>query len=228
MLRQHIKQAFRQNLKPGIALQTIAILLVLCYYYVPDSSAVFGVFAALKSEYGIRYTIVSTAISGGLLPFLYLLLSGQIRHHRIAQLGFYLIVWAFMGFTVEYLYYYQGLWFGLNNDAMTLTKKVLFDQFVYTAFFAAPFLALIFLWKEQDFSFRRWQQALSRHTFTVQIPANLISNWFVWIPACAAVYAMPQPLQVPLFNIVVCFWVLMLAVLNQGDQSSKGEDNPTP
>ena len=217
VLLQTIQNAFRQNLKPAFALQTLALAIVLLYYLVPATAPAFAFFADLKTSYGMRYTIVSTALFGGLLPFLYLWFAGRITRRPMAQFVFYILIWAWQGASVDLLYSYQGEWFGQGNDAVTLAKKVAFDQFIYSAFYAAPFLALMFMWKEHDFSFARWQRALNKKVFTLQIPANVISNWSVWIPSVTAIYAMPAPLQVPLFNIVLCFWVLMLAVLNKGE-----------
>lgn len=221
MLLQHIQQAFKQNLKPGLVLQALAILLVLCYYFVPACKPLFNVFGDLKSQYGLGYTMVSTALFGGFLPFLYLLLAGKIERKLFAQLSFYIALWAYQGITVDLLYQQQGHWFGYGTDALTLAKKVAIDQFIYSALYAAPFLSLAFIWKECDFSFSRWRRSLNREVFAVKIPATVVSNWFVWIPSVTAIYAMPEPLQIPLFNIVLCFWVLMLAVLNKGETNAE-------
>jgi hypothetical protein len=56
---------------------------------------------------------------------------------------------------------------------------------------------------------------MDRKFFCVKIPTVVLSNWLVWIPAVSVVYAMPAELQIPLFNLVLCFWVLLLAVLNK-------------
>ncbi|GGA68589.1 hypothetical protein GCM10011369_07790 [Neiella marina] len=215
MLLSMIKAAFLQNIKPAIALQSLAAALVLCYYFVPATLPVFDFFADLKAQYGIGYAMVSTAFFGGLLPFIYLLLSGRIERQPIAQLAFYLVLWAWLGACVDTLYRFQGDLFGHGTDIITLAKKVAVDQFIYSAFYAAPLVALTFLWKEQGFSFKRWRAALNRQTFTLNIPANIASNWLVWIPAVVAIYSMPSALQIPLFNVVLCFYVLLVAVLNK-------------
>ncbi|MBD1388529.1 hypothetical protein IC617_03730 [Neiella sp. HB171785] len=215
MLFSMIKAAFLQNLKPAIALQSFAVAIVLCYYLVPATLPAFMFFADLKAQYGIHYAMVSTAIFGGLLPFTYLFFSGKIERQPIAQLLFYLVIWAWLGACVDTLYRFQGELFGHGTDIGTLAKKVAVDQFIYSAFYAAPFVALMFLWKEQGFSYKRWRGALNKQIFTLNIPANIASNWLVWIPAVTAIYSMPPALQIPLFNVVLCFYVLLLAVLNK-------------
>jgi hypothetical protein len=37
----------------------------------------------------------------------------------------------------------------------------------------------------------------------------------VWIPAVIMIYALPLGLQQPLFNLVVCFFSLLLLFLNR-------------
>jgi hypothetical protein len=39
----------------------------------------------------------------------------------------------------------------------------------------------------------------------------LISNLGVWVPAVCIIFALPTPLQLPLQNIVLCFFSLLLA-----------------
>jgi len=35
--------------------------------------------------------------------------------------------------------------------------------------------------------------------------------WLIWIPVVSCVYALPSPLQMPLFNLVLCFWSMLFA-----------------
>ena len=51
----------------------------------------------------------------------------------------------------------------------------------------------------------RWYQ---RHVLPV-----LIAMWFLWIPVTACVYSLPATLQMPLFNVVLCFWSLLFAYI---------------
>ena len=39
----------------------------------------------------------------------------------------------------------------------------------------------------------------------------LLATWAVWLPVVSCVYALPPPLQIPLFNVVLCFWSLLFA-----------------
>ena len=50
----------------------------------------------------------------------------------------------------------------------------------------------------------------------------LISTWAVWIPMVSIIYAVPSNLQIPLFNIVLCFWSLMLGSLTKEKKAARG------
>jgi hypothetical protein len=209
--------AVRQNSKPGLALQAFALVMVRLYFFVPALKPVFALFGDLKQDYSWKYSACATALFGGAIPFLFMMFAGLLRTGRpIAKIvGFYLLFWALKGVEVDYFYRFQTYLFGNLADFKTLTTKVLFDQFVYSALWAAPFSALMFRWLDFDFNWKETRHSLDRVFFTVTLPANVISNWLVWIPAVACIYSMPEPLQIPLFNLVLCFWVLMLAALNK-------------
>ena len=39
-----------------------------------------------------------------------------------------------------------------------------------------------------------------------------LTTWMVWTPATAIVYSLPTALQIPLFNLTLCFFVLLVSV----------------
>ena len=216
-IKKSIGAALKQNLIPGLVLQFFALTLVLIYFFVPASQPVYAWFGVLKHQYGFAYAFVATAIFGGLIPFLYLLAMGRLNPARsyFALLIFYLIFWGLKGMEVDFFYQLQGGWFGYENNIKTIVLKTCVDQFIYSAFWAAPSITITYLWVEYGYNFRDWINAMNKEFFSVKIPTVILSNWMVWIPAVSIVYSMPQDLQIPLFNLVLCFWVLLLAVLNK-------------
>ncbi|MBN1410301.1 MAG: hypothetical protein JW969_05615 [Spirochaetales bacterium] len=206
----------KQNLLPGLILQVIAVSLILGYYMVPPMMDFLASVAVLKTNNGFLFSAVSTALFGGLIPYLLLLLTGQIqRGQELPQFFFYLFFWAYKGIEVDGLYTLQGVIFGTEPNFWTVVKKVLVDQFGYNVFWAAPTITLFFLWKDCQFSFRKLKGHLNKRLFTFKIPSLLLSAWIVWIPAVSIIYAFPQALQIPMFNIVLCFWVLMISFINR-------------
>ncbi len=217
LIKSTIISALKKNLKPGLILQTFAGLIVAVYFFVPAAKPVFDALADLKQQYGLYYSALSTSLFGGLIPFLYLLLTKHYQQYKntLAIAAIYLIFWAYRGIEVDCLYRLQSFLFGDQLNFTTLFKKVLVDQFIYSAFWTAPLLSLLYTWINHDLDWSKTRKALDKQFFTLTLPANIVSNWLVWIPAVSFIYAMPPNLQLPLANLVLCFWVLMLTVLNK-------------
>lgn len=215
-LTENIKSAITANLLPGLCLQLFALSIGLSYFYWPASQQVFLIVAELKADFGAWYAVISTAIFGGLLPFLYMFMSGKIKFLPFQQLLFYLLIWAMLGWLINAFYIFQSMLFGDGADWLTVVKKTAFDQFVFSTFLTGPFIALAFLWKDQQFN---WQQTKKHfdELIKVQIPTTVVTTWIIWIPAVSLIYMMPTNLQIPLFNLVLCFFVLILAILNVDD-----------
>ena len=206
--------AMKANLLPGIILQLFALALVTCYFYIPSVNTFCGKIANIKQDYGFFFSGLSTAIFGGLIPFALLLLRKKISKELIISHGlFFFLFWFYKGIEVDALYRLQSLMFGNSNDALTITKKVFFDQLVYNFIYAAMAMTLLYHWKDCGFSFRKWKESLDREMFTETIPVILLSTWMVWFPATAIIYSLPENLQIPLFNIVLCFFVLLVSFL---------------
>lgn len=216
-IKSSILAALKQNLLPGLVLQFFALATVLTYFFVPASQSVFAWFGVLKQQYGYAYSFVATAIFGGLLPFLYLWATKALdaRRSLLGLLVFYLVFWGLKGMEVDFFYRLQGEWFGYQNNLATIASKTAVDQFLYSALWAAPGITIVYLWMAGGYGIKAWLAAMDREFFCVKIPTVIFSNWLVWIPAVSIVYSMPQDLQIPLFNLVLCFWVLLLAILNK-------------
>ena len=214
LLFANIQRALKVNFIPAICLQVIALGIGLSYFYWPASLPVFNFFGHLKAQHGASYAVVSTAFFGGLLPYLYLLITGQISFKPKSQLVFYCCLWAMMGWLVDTFYGLQITLFGNDTDIATLIKKTAFDQFVFSALLTCPFLTLSYQFKDAQFSLKDFLQTLDSRLLLLYLPTTIVTNWLVWIPAVLLIYLMPPVLQIPLFNLVLCFFVLVLAMLN--------------
>ncbi len=212
---KEIGKGVKRNFFPGLILQICAIIIAVSYYHWPASQVVFEVVENLKQTYGLLYAFLATSLFGGIIPFFYMYMVGQIREKAWRHFLFYAIFWAFKGVEADLFYTLQGLVFGVDNDLITVVKKTLVDQFIYAAFWVAPTISIAYLWVEKGFSFRRWRASIDRELFLETIPIVTFTNWLVWFPAVSVIYCMPSALQVPLFNLVVCYFVLMLAALKK-------------
>lgn len=228
-LAQMCLRGMRANLIPGIALQIFAVMVVGSYYLVPASVEFFEAVGALKLKYGYAYSAVATGVFGGLIPFLYLAGVGRVRRKDLLPVGlFFALFWSALGVQVDFLYRVQADLFGTGVDAETVLKKVLFDQFVFCPLWSAPVTALCYRWMDRGFSLRRFRASIDRQFFTLEIPSVLVSIWIVWIPGTAFVYSMPEALQIPLFNLVLCFYVLLVSVLEKQGQEGVALQETSP
>lgn len=209
-------QGMRFNLRPALVLQAFALAIVAGYFWSPPVRAVLDVVGALKVRYGYGYSAVATCVFGGLIPYLVLSLAGRIpRKQRLAELAFYLLLWFWKGVEVDALYRMQGVWFGEAADAGTIAIKTIVDQFGYVPLWAAPSQVLLFTWKDAGFTLIGTRAAFQRQPFVQRVLVVVFSTWVVWIPGVAIVYSLPSALQLPLFNLVLCFWCLLMSFISR-------------
>jgi hypothetical protein len=214
-VRAKIRQAIKVNLIPGVALQVFALSIVLLYFFYAPAQPTFDFISALKLRYSTSFAIISTAIFGGLLPFVILFLKKRVTRPFVSHLLFNVLLWAFMGWLIDSFYQLQVLIFGTGVDIATIIKKTLLDQFVFSVFITSPFITAMYIWRESNFNGQTTRNELKVSFFKEKLPATIFSTWVVWLPAVTLVYSMPTALQLPLFNLVLCFFVLLISALNK-------------
>lgn len=209
------REAFRRNRFPALVLQSAAGIILLLYFLVPATRPAFEGIGALRNRHGYLFSAISTMIFGGLVSWVVLWNRGRIPKGQVwAQFVFFLVFWAVQGLMVDTLYRLQGAWFGQDNDPVTLFKKVLLDQGPYNILYATPVSLCFYAWKDAGFSVSRARESL-RGRFAHRYWTIMVSAWIVWIPAVTMIYSLPAELQIPLFNLVVCFFTLVLAFVSR-------------
>ena len=212
---------FRANLVPGLVLWTVGLFVVLTYYFLESSRGFFEAVMDIKRTYGFLYSFIATGFFGGFIPFLYLWATGRINAGMISYHGvFFLLYWGARGVDVDAFYRLQSLLFGDDLNWTTIATKVFVDQFVYCTLWAAPITAFFYGWKDCDFSWSKFRDTTSKRSFLFEIARLLLSTWLVWIPATAIIYSLPPPLQVPLFSLTLCFFVLLVSVFSRKENRS--------
>ncbi len=214
---QIVKRSFRKNLVPGMALWTIAFVLLLAYLFVSPVRLALEQLRDLRIQSGLLFPAITTALFGGVIPFLVQAFRGEYttRFRFLSCLIFYVSFWAWKGVEIDLFYQLQAWLWGDEVSIAVIAKKVAFDLFVFSAIYAVPCIAIFNVWKDQEFSFTRTRAALDREFLLKRIPAMIAANCLVWIPSVSVVYAMPLPLQVVMFNLILCFWVLVISVLSE-------------
>lgn len=206
-------ESARRLIGPALLLQAVAIGLVLAYYFVPATQSAFSTLASVRAAGGYTYSALSTALFGGLLPFLYLRLNPHTRATvPWNHLWFYLAFWAWKGAETDLWYRVLGSVLGQGADLRTVAIKVLIDQFLFNPLYTSPIGAVCFAWKDAGF---RWAPVAADlragRWYARRILPIAIAVWAVWIPVVCCVFALPGALQIPLFNVVLCFWSMLYA-----------------
>jgi hypothetical protein len=203
----------RANLVPGLVLQAVALVIGLLYYFNEPVRHAMEQLSAFRSRTGFLYSCVSTAFFGGLLPCIYMALqpSTRGRYDGRQVLGLTL-VWAYKGVEVDLWYRFLAHTVGTQVDAQSVVTKMILDQFVYCPIWAVPTVTLAYLWIESGYDTAATLRDLRAPRWYLRhaLP-NLISNIGVWVPTVCVIYSLPTTLQIPLFNLVLCFYTLLLA-----------------
>jgi hypothetical protein len=221
-LLQPCIRGMRQNLIPGFVLQLVALSLVVAYGHCDSVRAWLTFIGDAKERFGFEFSALSTAVFGGGLPFFVLLLSGRVAaRHRIKVLCFYIGFWMWKGIEVDAFYRAQAYAFGNAATFAIIAKKTVVDQFIYNPLWAGPTQVLFFLWKDSDFAIPEVQRRLRAESLLRRIVVVLVSSWVVWIPTVVIVYALPAALQIPMFNLVICFWSLLLTSVGNASDARR-------
>jgi hypothetical protein len=209
--------AARANLMPGLVLVAFAVALLLAYFYHRPTHDAMEALGRWRQQIGWPFALVSTALFGGVIPGLVQMARPRLRHTMTgAGLGFLALFWAYKGLEVELLYKLQAGWFGDNRELPTLIRKVAVDQGLYCPLWAVPSTVLAYALKDRGFSVARTLEPMGRlgwlGWYQREVFPVLISNAAVWVPAVCVIYCLPLALQLPVQNLVLCFWSLLLVL----------------
>ena len=167
-----LKKAFRENLVPGIVLQTFALLLLWSFYFVPSTRDLWEHLGDLKVRLGWGFPLIFTSLFGGMIPFAVLAFKGKIAPAAWSKTFlFYLLFWAYRGCEVDLFYQGMTCLFGDQQTFWVVAKKVAVDQFVYSLFWTGPTTAILFEWKDQGFNMKKTRQRLDRGFWFKTMPS---------------------------------------------------------
>ena len=211
-------QAARQTLKPASFVWAIMACVASLYYLVPASQHFFAALTRLQTQMGLFFPFLGMGLSVGLLAeSVKVGLSKEKRWTKDNTLNaaFNLLIFGVLGIFQNYFYLLQTHLFGSGTSWHVLVPKVLFDQFIWTVFFANPYQTILYLWKNHGFSLKKVtaQMRPFKPFWGKKILPVLITNWAFWIPMVSIIYCFPANLQLPLAILAVTIWVLLLSIL---------------
>lgn len=214
-------RAARLNLIPGLVLQFAAIGLLIAYYSSADLRSALSVIEIWKAKGGYAFAAIGGALFCGLLPWLFRMCLPSLRPRQpLAELIFGMLWWAMILVMNDAFYRVQALVWGTGTGLLVVLAKVIIDMFVYTPLLPSPMNALSHHWKEKGFPWGSFH--LPQGWYRRIVLPNLIPNWVVWIPGTAVVYSLPPMLQLPMANLIGCFWSLLcisIAASGEGEEA---------
>ena len=206
----------KENLIPGLAIIFFAGFLVAAYYAFSSVRDALEGLQALRTSWGLGFSMLTSAIGAGLIPGLYLMAVGKSRHDGrvFFDLLFTSFVWATNMIWVDYFYQFQDAFWGPSATFGIVISKMLLDQFVFTAFLSIHHVALGFRLRDLNYDFKLLGSALRDDWIIKTIIPMLVNCWLTWIPGTLVVYSLPLPLQIPLMVLIQCFFALEMAFVS--------------
>lgn len=221
--------AAKVNFVPGLFLQAAAVALVVLYYHHADVRQWLGQVGELKKEWGFLYTMISSAIFCGIIPWLFRMAFPSLRPARpLSELVFAALYWGAICCTADAFYQFQAYFWGDSPAWYIVTIKTACDMLIFTPIIAAPCNSISHLWKENGFSFDKTRNALRGNWYHNVVMPNLVPNWMLWTPGIAITYSLPQALQLPMANLIGCFWALLcMTIANKSSNPKHGSSKNT-
>jgi len=209
--------AARANALPGVVLSFFAVGVLLGYWYVEPIHEAFERLGAFKLRSGWWFAVVGTGLFGGVLPWVVdRLRPGGAARATWRRLVFLALLWGWKGFEIDLFYRGLGWLIGDAPSLGVVAAKVLLDMGPWVVLWAVPTTVLAYEWMDAGFSVSgmrgsgAWRGGL-RGWYARRVVPVLISNWAVWTPAVCVIYCLPLPMQLPMQNLVLCFWALLMA-----------------
>ncbi len=207
--------AFRMYWKGIVLLQSIAVAYAVGYFTMDSVRQASVILSTWKESGGILFVMIATIISGAVIPEL---LKLKLRPPGLARptRGDFIhvvLLFALFGVMVDFLYLFQDVIFGPSDSWRIVAAKILFDQYIYTMFIAAPMSVSWFAWRRHGYSFRNVAALWSPGWFYRSVLPIVFSGSFFWIPVLACVYSLPAPLRFPLFLFANSAWALLLVFM---------------
>ena len=218
--------SIKANRLPMVVLWVAVLMLVVAYYQVPEFAGLLAPVRIWQSRHGAIAAFATQFVFCGVVPAVFLHTVREIRTEHSLLKCLLQSVWSGC-WGVVYLWFYslQARMFGEGHDIATLLSKTAFDEFVWSPFTSVPLTSLFFLWLGSGFSFKRSIRTCREGFFGRVMLPTLFSNWAVWIPAVAAVYAFPLDLQIFMLGLASCFWTLVCLQLGKQAYDAKEEGN---
>jgi len=215
-------ESVKANRKPMFVVWAAVIALAVAYWRIPGFAGVFEPVRLWQERNGAMAAFATQLFFCGVLPALFLATVSEIKtNHYVVKCLLQMLWSGTWGIVYYWFYALQARMFGRGHDLATLLLKTSFDEFVWTPIVICPITQVFYLWMGSDFSVARMAQTARDGYIRRVVLPNILTNWAVWIPTVAAVYAFPLALQIPIMGLVACFWSLVCMQLGRRAHASQ-------
>ena len=206
--------AAKANLRPAAALWVLGLAVLGAYYATDTGREALQRLAEVRDAYGLGYAMVATAAFGGAIPWLVMRSRRATRARAtVGLLVFMCVLWMEKGVEVHLLYAGLAMLLGDSNALPVIAGKVALDQGLYAPFYAVPSLLLAYRLHDARYRWGALAAVAHRRWWIDRALPVILANSAVWTPAVAMIYALPLALQLPMQNLVLCFWSLILVFM---------------
>lgn len=204
-------QAVQENWKPFILIQVSAAILVVLYYRLPDLQTATEGIAAFKVRWGYLFSFIGGGLVCSVVPEIAKWATGDRRslRERLPAAAFTAFVYGIITVMVDAMYRLFAMWFGTGTDWMTILKKTLLDQLIFTPLISIPLGMVLFQWFEQKFHSSAFRVLGQRDFWFHRVLGMFPLALAFWFPVLLCIYSMPSNLQLPFALIVDAAWVLI-------------------
>ncbi len=211
-------EAFRTYWPLFIVIQIMALGVLLSYYLLEGTASFYAWVGRVKTEGGWLFAGFATVVSAGVVPELLksLLRPAHVPRPSRGEVLHQLALWFIVGCNVYFFYKLQAYLFGEGTDWLTVIKKVLVDQLLFTPWFNLPIVAAWYLWREKSYNVTLLVRSLDRYFYRERVLPIWATALLFWPVMLLIVYSLPADLQFPLFLCANAAWsILMIFILRR-------------
>ena len=212
--------AVRNNWRAFVIIVGAAWILAALFYVVPGLQFAAEAAARYKTNGGLFFSAVSTAIACIAIPEIGKRIMRQ-PPTPLVDYPFLIVFWSIIGVVVDLFYAYLGRVVGVGTTPGVVVTKVLYDQFVFSPFVTMPYGVVMFGFKEAGYRLHRLPLVLGAGVGWRRWLATTVTCWAFWIPTVTAVYALPGDVKFLMFLAMEGTWgVLLVHILSHAEENS--------
>lgn len=208
-------------IRPVLAIQAAAVLLVIAFYSFPAVREFSGRLASWSAAGGVWGAALTTLAASIVIPRLFkAIVRWKGEKESVADLAFEVGYFAFIGIEIFLFYALQSLLFGDSPRFATVAAKVALDMLVFTPLWNMPLSSVLFLWRDRGFSFARTRESIKQGDLVPRLAVFVVGACGYWFLMVSAIYSLPHDVQFCLFLLAQGAWTLILLAMDRAKRSA--------